>query len=236
MSTQHQLYNHKIYKTYLVNLKRRPDRLEKFLEKYPLPDKQNIVMIEAFDGKTPTENKYETNTYKDIQEKSRLAPGEIGCFLSHLHIWKKIINDNLPYALIFEDDTYFCDDFKEKWEKILQSQLTPVDTILYLGGRPTPNYKTFSGKMISQDIIETNTKVDRDRTTHAYFLTKEGAQFLVKTFYEKMKNPYTTDKKYHFRAVDHYMLMAFRRANTRVHNTQPHLTYSPIIEGESDTF
>ena len=125
MSTQHQLYNHKIYKTYLVNLKRRPDRLEKFLEKYPLPDKQNIVMIEASDGKTPTENKYETNTYKDIQEKSRLAPGEIGCFLSHLHIWKKIINDNLPYALIFEDDTYFCDDFKEKWERIIQSQLTP---------------------------------------------------------------------------------------------------------------
>ena len=63
----HKIYNHKIYKTYLVNLKRRPDRLEKFLEKYPLPDKQNIVIIEAFDGKTPNENQYETTTYKEIQ-------------------------------------------------------------------------------------------------------------------------------------------------------------------------
>lgn len=33
-----------------------------------------------------------------------LSPAEIGCFLSHRACWQKIIDLNLPYALIVEDD------------------------------------------------------------------------------------------------------------------------------------
>ena len=35
-----------------------------------------------------------------------LTKGEIGCLLSHLTLWKKIIDNNLPYMAIFEDDIY----------------------------------------------------------------------------------------------------------------------------------
>lgn len=35
-----------------------------------------------------------------------LTKGEIGCFLSHVSLWKKIIDNNLSYMAIFEDDIY----------------------------------------------------------------------------------------------------------------------------------
>lgn len=223
---------------YVVNLKRRANRLESFFERCPFSDSE-IKVVEAFDGKHVEQNAYETNTYKDMLDKCHLMPGEIGCFLSHLHLWKKIVNEVGVggYAMVFEDDTFFCDDFMERWSRIKEQMAGEVciGTILYIGGRPSPLYKTFSGKTISDDIMETHIKEDRDRTTHAYVISRDGAEFLVRTFYEKMKNPYTNDKKYHFRAVDHYMLMAFRKTNTVVHNSMPHLCWSPIVSGESDT-
>ena len=39
-----------------------------------------------------------------------LTKGEIGCFLSHVSLWKKIIDNNLSYMAIFEDDIYLGDD------------------------------------------------------------------------------------------------------------------------------
>ena len=33
-----------------------------------------------------------------------MTEGEVACFLSHVSIWKKMINENILYAAIFEDD------------------------------------------------------------------------------------------------------------------------------------
>jgi glycosyl transferase family 25 len=38
------------------------------------------------------------------QYHSVLTPGEIGCYLSHRKVWQKIVNENLYFALVFEDD------------------------------------------------------------------------------------------------------------------------------------
>ncbi|WP_136658632.1 glycosyltransferase family 25 protein [Nitratireductor sp. XY-223] len=34
----------------------------------------------------------------------RLRPAEIGCFLSHRRCWRRIVDDELDYGLVFEDD------------------------------------------------------------------------------------------------------------------------------------
>lgn len=39
-------------------------------------------------------------------ENCSLTRGEVGCLLSHISLWKKIIDNNLPYMAIFEDDIY----------------------------------------------------------------------------------------------------------------------------------
>ncbi|VDC31660.1 glycosyltransferase family 25 protein [Pseudogemmobacter humi] len=38
-------------------------------------------------------------------------PAEVGCYLSHLAVWKKFLADGRPFALVLEDDVVFHDDF-----------------------------------------------------------------------------------------------------------------------------
>lgn len=35
-----------------------------------------------------------------------LTKGELACFMSHVSIWKKMIDENIPHAAIFEDDVF----------------------------------------------------------------------------------------------------------------------------------
>ena len=40
-----------------------------------------------------------------------MTKGEIGCALSHLKIYQKTVDEDIPYALILEDDTLFDTEF-----------------------------------------------------------------------------------------------------------------------------
>lgn len=35
-----------------------------------------------------------------------LSQGELACLMSHILLWKKASDENLPYITIFEDDIY----------------------------------------------------------------------------------------------------------------------------------
>lgn len=37
----------------------------------------------------------------------RLSQGEIACFLSHYCLWQQVVEQQLPYLMVFEDDIYF---------------------------------------------------------------------------------------------------------------------------------
>ena len=44
--------------------------------------------------------------YKRCFKSGRmLRSGEIGCFLSHLEVWKHMIENNISYAIVLEDDS-----------------------------------------------------------------------------------------------------------------------------------
>lgn len=88
----------------LVNLDRSPERLARSAA---LLKTHNIEFhrIEGVDGANlsyqrmkhllaPTFSQY----YKVI------TAGEIGCYLSHIKCWQHIVDNNLPYAVILEDD------------------------------------------------------------------------------------------------------------------------------------
>lgn len=68
------------------------------------------------------------DTYIDIcpslRQSTKLAEVEKACFLSHLTLWKKCIDENLKYIAIFEDDVYlgenaslFFDDSQWLYQK-----------------------------------------------------------------------------------------------------------------------
>lgn len=44
-------------------------------------------------------------TLEDINPSRNLSPAQIGCYLSHIHLYDRIIQQGTPVALILEDDT-----------------------------------------------------------------------------------------------------------------------------------
>ena len=58
-------------------------------------------------------NELETEKHIYNNLSHNLLPGEKGCFISHLRIFKDIVNNKIPFGMVFEDDGVFCDDFKK---------------------------------------------------------------------------------------------------------------------------
>jgi glycosyl transferase, family 25 len=92
-------------KTFLINLDRRPDRLtfvKQQLENLDIA----FERVNAIDGSCLTdEQKAFLNQQRFALEcKRKVVNGEIGCALSHQAVWQRMVAENIPYALILEDD------------------------------------------------------------------------------------------------------------------------------------
>lgn len=61
-----------------------------------------------------------------------LIPAELGCLLSHRGVYEKMDRENIPYAVVLEDDVIFEDNFAETLMALMN---TPVqwDVIRFLG-------------------------------------------------------------------------------------------------------
>ena len=166
-------------KRFVINLKRRPDRLKQFYDRCPYTD---VEVIQAFDGhnsgkESKKERKLITKFPSDRQ------PGAIGCSISHLRIWKRMVNENIPIAMIFEDDCLFNPDFL----KFMESLEIPNNIkILYFGGRFTKNFVVPSELTISitPEIYQHHNFNNKyhERTTHGYIITVDLAKFLIELF------------------------------------------------------
>lgn len=70
--------------------------------------KQNIS-FEFFDAITPNQSDRIILSH-NLKISSNLTRGEIAFFLSHYMTWKKIVDENIPFAAIFEDDIFLGDN------------------------------------------------------------------------------------------------------------------------------
>jgi GR25 family glycosyltransferase involved in LPS biosynthesis len=90
----------------IINLARRVDRKQKLTHNLNLMKIKNYTFIEAVDGKTLQNNTSSEyyNKEKATETKRELMPNEIACALSHLKIFRKMVDENIPYAVVMEDD------------------------------------------------------------------------------------------------------------------------------------
>ncbi len=101
-------------KVFLINLDKRPDRLA-FVKKQLDEQSISFERFAAVDGSKMT---LETQTLVDvkrfiIEQKKEPVIGEVGCAMSHRAIWQKMVDENLEYALILEDDITLSPDLGE---------------------------------------------------------------------------------------------------------------------------
>ncbi|AHE73393.1 hypothetical protein M942_22515 [Enterobacter ludwigii] len=88
-------------KCYIINMQNEPNKRHRITaqcQQYGI----NYEVINAVAGKELSGEVLSTVTHD--YPTCNLTPGEIGCALSHLHIYSKMVSENIPHALILEDD------------------------------------------------------------------------------------------------------------------------------------
>jgi glycosyl transferase family 25 len=65
-----------------------------------------------FDALTPEPAGEFANQLGLRVDDTLLTKGEIACFMSHVFLWNKMINENIPHMAIFEDDIYLGENVK----------------------------------------------------------------------------------------------------------------------------
>ena len=105
-----------IERVYVINLKRRPDRLRTFfqrLEQYGWPFKEPIV-YPAIEGDKV-----------GVPPEFTQGGGAYGCRMSHLRILQDCLMDDVQSVMILEDDADLCEGFPEKVAEFLEK--VPTD-------------------------------------------------------------------------------------------------------------
>ena len=183
---------------FVINLDRDTDIYRAFTKHFQTKNKIiQISRFSAIDGKM-----YRSGRPTDLSFYAQhfATNKAIGCFKSHLSIWQQVVDQNLPFAVIFEDDVIPVDP--EKWEFQIQATIqkmqnsnTPWDVILlgyhsqYITTESDKNFFLFQtlkfmnyGKQSHQlgldndDIISPVTFAG----THAYVVSRAGARKLLK--------------------------------------------------------
>ena len=106
---------------YVINLKRRPERLKKFNEE-ALKTGFQIKPYEATDGKNA-----------NIPHEFSGGPGAFGCKMSHVNVLEECLKDGIECVGVYEDDCIFAPDFEKRLTQFLTD--VPDDwQALFLGG------------------------------------------------------------------------------------------------------
>ena len=240
------MINKFIDKIYLINLKKRKDRLKSF--KSMLDNCQNvpeIIITEAIDGKLieidTNQNMIINNTkllnYSIAQKYFNCISGEIGCSLSHYFIWKEIIKSNKA-SIIFEDDVILNKEFFNIILKLINEQNIPNDLdILYFGMWTKWDQEKFFNKHISKNLnmienenfykylkFDIKTK-SRQLYPYNYLITPKTAEKLCNML---DNNTY----KYFHPAIDHFIHKNLEHEYIFIMKSKGFLSFAP--QGNSD--
>jgi len=111
------------YKTFVISLKRRPDRREKIKDLF-IKNNIDFSFYDGIDGKDlivteEIENLFQGN---DFDEFGIIKECIYGANLTHLKLLKECSQQSLPY-IIFEDDVQIIRPIDFKFEDIVKKQL-----------------------------------------------------------------------------------------------------------------
>lgn len=93
-------------KNFVISLESATERRQHIDNEF---DKHN-VNFEFFNALTPHTTEDYTKTLELNLDSASLTSGELACMISHVMLWKKAIDENIPYITIFEDDVYLGQD------------------------------------------------------------------------------------------------------------------------------
>lgn len=210
-------------KCFVINLNRRTDRYEEFLERIPF-EANVCTRFSAIDGDDIKNYDKDENPYI------------IGCHLSHKAVLQNVINDNSiednDYVIIFEDDVYFQSTFIKEIEKIVaRKNVFDTNSIIYIGGKSIqnflPNNLTGYTNIIENIYLRNNIRDTSDiyiRNANVIILSKFACkQIINKTKHVRVSLP--IDALYN--KIRDYI------PEMKIYDLFPHVCYSSL-ESDSD--
>lgn len=106
-----------------------------------------------------------------------LGHGEIGCSLSHRKIYEKMVNENIAFAVVLEDDVFVEDDLKDFLGEIKNTKLN-WDLIRFVGHGKVFDigYRPLVKLSNQYSIVRVPTSPSG---AYAYMLTQKAAKTLI---------------------------------------------------------
>ena len=107
-----------------------------------------------------------------------LSPGEIGCYASHLMVWRTIVARNLTYALVLEDDVRIEADAAQVVRELIHILPRGWDFV-HMSGKPRS--RNFAARPISK-LPGSRNLVRYARVPDgamAYLISRQGAEKLL---------------------------------------------------------
>ncbi|HDR1023046.1 TPA: glycosyltransferase family 25 protein [Pasteurella multocida] len=170
-----------LLKNYVISLSSATDRRKHILEEFY----QHNIPFLFFDALSPS---LEFDQLVELLipnlSQCNLTNGEKGCLMSHLSLWHKCVEENLPYIGIFEDDILLgkdAEDFlaSDEW---IHSRFQHNDAFII-------RLETFLQKVLCKST-EIDSYLDRDflklKSTHfgtaGYIISLSAAKYLLTIF------------------------------------------------------
>jgi len=159
-------------KTFVINMDSRPERLASMrdqLDRQGLPFERcrGIAGAEI----TAEERRRCFSPLRSlIALRKRMTPAQLGVTLSHLSIYHRIVDENLPYALVFEDDSVLQPSFPEALERV-RAVLDPEKPQVFLFN----NW----GLKVAKDAAPGVYRVRNAWCADGYVITRAAAKLII---------------------------------------------------------
>ena len=126
---------------YVLNLKKRKDRLQHIKNELKKIDCKNYKIYESVDGNS-------------IENKTKLRNGAFGLVKTYLNLHSELTKNNYNDVLIIEDDCVFCENFNHLLENYYNKIPKNWD-FLYFGANHNYHigYKT---ELINEEVLKLN--------------------------------------------------------------------------------
>lgn len=140
--------------------------------------------FDAINGKELSENQLNNVDYEfnKLYLREKLTLGEIGCALSHISLYEKMVNENIEEMLILEDDAIVSQEFEKIVLDILNKVPSRKEIIFLEHGKAKFHYITRklvdNYRLVRYRYPSKKSKRSITRTT-AYIINLSGAKKLL---------------------------------------------------------
>lgn len=182
---------------FVISLARSHDR-RAFIEKHMHGRSIEFSFFDAVDGKGLSESELERVDFPAAREfcGHDLSLGEVGCAMSHIRIYEKMVAENIERCIVLEDDIYLHGSFQAIAERAIATCQSDIIFLHHGKVKSWPWMKKMpEGYRLARYISPSRQSKRGIISTAGYILTLSGAKKLLSKAYPvRMPSDYLTGR------------------------------------------